>query len=124
MELYESLPEVDHDRIREQWGNQLFLSKEAKDMGPRRFFSLQRKDFENWRYLEIPGKSENGNQGPRHVQRHNGGERGESQRITRSLEQFCQLNGTGESNDLFDVAAGIFNRNYRGTIRRFPAYLF
>ena len=23
-------------------------------MGPRRFFSLHRKDFENWRYLESP----------------------------------------------------------------------
>ena len=52
--LYESLTQGDQDRICEQWGKQLFLSEEAKDMGPRRFFTLHRKDFESWRYLESP----------------------------------------------------------------------
>ena len=52
--LYDNLNKEDQDRISEEWGKQSFLSKEAKDMGPRRFFSLHRKDFENWRYLESP----------------------------------------------------------------------
>ena len=53
-DLYESLPEDDQGRISEQWGKQLFLSEEAKDMGPGCFFSLHREDFTNWRYLESP----------------------------------------------------------------------
>ena len=53
-ELYESLPQDDQDRISEKWGKKLFLSGEAKDMGPPDFFSLHRKDCTNWRYLETP----------------------------------------------------------------------
>ena len=53
-ELYESLPSGDQERISEQWGQQIFLSREAKEMGPLRFFSLHRRDFTKWRYLESP----------------------------------------------------------------------
>lgn len=54
LELYEDLPQDDQDRISERWEQQIFLSREAKEMGPRRFFSLHRRDFTKWRCLESP----------------------------------------------------------------------
>ena len=53
--LYEDLPDEDQERIIDQWGQSLFLSPEAKDMGPKCFFSQHRRDFRDWRYME-PGR--------------------------------------------------------------------
>ena len=52
MKLYEDLPDEDQERIIDQWGQSLFLSPEAKDMGPKCFFSQHRRDFRDWRYME------------------------------------------------------------------------
>ena len=53
--LYEDLPDEDQQRIIDQWGEIVWLSQEAKDMGPKSFFSQHRRDFMDWRYME-PGR--------------------------------------------------------------------
>lgn len=52
--LYDYLPQGEQDKINEKWAEMIFLSKEAKDIGPRCFFSRHRKDFINWRYMKSP----------------------------------------------------------------------
>ena len=49
--LYENLPDEDQQRIIDQWGQIFCLSQEAKDMGPKCFFSQHRRDFTEWRYM-------------------------------------------------------------------------
>ncbi len=52
--LYDFLPKEEQDKIKEAWAEMIFLSKEAKDIGPRCFFSRHREDFVNWRYMKSP----------------------------------------------------------------------
>ena len=53
-DLYGCLTNESQERIVKEWREQLFLSKETKDIGPCYFFSLHQEDFANWRYLKSP----------------------------------------------------------------------